>query len=448
MNSVLLIGNSQFISNLRSQVRGLDSLTVTTALSASAATCLMESSQPDVLIIKASALTDRSINKTFGLAQDAYTLVIERTWPSISNYHELTAFLLENTSSALESGADAYLWLPPYDAFVSASPTVLDSAASGSVVQKPMLQDVKSSNPKVKTIQSEITTEQKIQNPTTFDQSSGQTAQNLTDHPSDSSSSESPSDDSLLDESQLNRQAAMAFDASNPIPSDTTANDDLFTRLSVSSKAAPARFHPDQCRLIQAHLQVGLSRSQRYRDLSRINDWLSAMALVDALTQIGNRRAFDLELPNQLKMARAKNMSLSLMVIDIDYFKLINDRFGHLVGDEILKQLAERLLANMRFYDTPFRFGGEEFIVTLSDTGIAEGSAIANRLREIIVGQPFQLIEPIDGLTAVFITVSIGITELTDGDDEQGTSLIDRADKNLLQAKASGRNQVVATVTS
>ena len=198
-----------------------------------------------------------------------------------------------------------------------------------------------------------------------------------------------------------------------------------------------------QRRLIQAHIQVGLNRAQRFRDLSRINDWLSAVALIDALTQLRNRRAFDLELPRQIKSAQRKAAPLSLMVLDIDYFKTVNDRYGHLVGDDVLKQLAQRLLNNMRFYDTPFRYGGEEFVITLNNTDLTEGAAIADRLRQTIANESFSINPAGSVLNQLDITVSIGITELKAEDDAQGQSLLHRADVCLLQAKAKGRNRVV-----
>ena len=203
-------------------------------------------------------------------------------------------------------------------------------------------------------------------------------------------------------------------------------------------------FRKSQQRLIQAHIHIGLNRAQRYRDLSRINDWLSAVALVDALTQLSNRRAFDMELPRQVKVARTKSKPLSLMVIDIDYFKSVNDRHGHLVGDDVLKQLAKRFLNNMRFYDAPFRYGGEEFVVTLSNIGLEEGQMIAERLRHSIERSPFELHELADDMETLNITVSIGLTQLKATDDESGASFLHRADQNLLRAKATGRNRVVS----
>ncbi|MGD1900593.1 MAG: diguanylate cyclase [Phormidesmis sp.] len=381
MNSVLLIGNSTFTNGLRSQVRGLDSLTVTASTSALEAFSLTENLAYDVIVVHASALRENSVVKTFGQDQAAYIVVIEtdpieagliETDPTdTSLYSKLTALHLEQTALALEAGADAYLWLPP-------SP--VESELPSSVLGASSLEMRPEPSPEV---------------------------------------------------------AQTAAQKGGPAVLQSAQKTRASTGLT---------FQPDQCRLIQAHIQIGLSRAQRYRDLSRINDWLSAVALVDALTQINNRRAFDLELPNQVKMAKSKAAPLSIMILDIDYFKSVNDRFGHLVGDDILRQLAKRLLTNMRFYDTPFRFGGEEFVITLSNTDMREGKAIANRLRESIAKKPFPLTYAnSDQVTSLNITVSVGLTELMNTDDEQGRSLLDRADQNLLKAKGKGRNQVVAT---
>ncbi len=222
---------------------------------------------------------------------------------------------------------------------------------------------------------------------------------------------------------------------------------DAYYMLPVQSRSvslAAVTFSPSQRRLIRAYVQIGLARAQRRRALLQANDWLSTVALVDALTQVGNRRAFDLELPRQIQMARARGANLSLLLLDIDYFKRVNDRYGHLVGDDVLNRLAQRLLNNMRFYDTPFRYGGEEFVVTLSNTDLGEGWAIADRLRQSIAHQPFELTHLIDAKDAISITVSIGLTELHPSDDDQGRSFLNRADQNLLKAKALGRNQVVS----
>lgn len=194
-----------------------------------------------------------------------------------------------------------------------------------------------------------------------------------------------------------------------------------------------------ESRLFQAQVRLALRQIQSHRELSRANDLLSAIALSDALTQLGNRRAFDWELPRQIQTAREQSLSLSLLVLDIDYFKVVNDKYGHLTGDQVLQMVAERLSNNMRFYETPYRYGGEEFVVILNNTQAEEALMIAQRLRKLIGEKPFVVSETLE----LSITVSIGVACLQPEDDDKGFSLLDRADHSLLKAKTAGRNQVV-----
>ena len=370
MNSVLLVGSDRFCTSVIAQVRSLDALKVMSAPTATLAIDMMEVSLPDIAIVQADCLQSGSVRKTFGEAYSSpyYVLIDEpgqlieetvgehRYSPQVLlskrvaySIDHLSELYVEEKASALESGADAYLWR------LSEAPDALQ-------------------------------------------------AENATN-----------------------------IEENDPANS---RQDSLSIQLMS--------FRKSQQRLIQAHIHIGLNRAQRYRDLSRINDWLSAVALVDALTQLSNRRAFDMELPRQVRVARAKSKPLSLMVIDIDYFKSVNDCHGHLVGDDVLKQLAKRLLNNMRFYDAPFRYGGEEFVVTLSNTGAEEAEMIAERLRQSIEKTPFELEMLADDMEALSITVSIGLTQLDSSDDESGASFLHRADQNLLKAKAEGRNRVVS----
>ena len=380
MDSILLLGNDSFTSGLRSQVRGLASLSVVATDAANEAVLLVEKLSPGIVIVNAHALEDASISKTLEQSQSAYIIVINVEQPPALSERALAALRIDKTAFALESGADAYLWLPLQEQFEEET-------------QLPLGRSPIASNHAAKP------------------------------HTADS----------------IDR----AIFASRPAAPGTKEN-------VKESRAQPPQhlptlaLQPNQCRLIQAHIQIGLNRVQQYRNLSRINDWLSAVALVDALTQLNNRRAFDLELPSQIRMAQQKQTPMSIMVLDIDAFKSVNDRFGHLVGDDMLKQLARRLLANMRFYDTPFRYGGEEFVITLNNTDAVEGAAIANRLRRLIAKEPFRLTHPHANISSLKITVSIGLTQLQPADDQQGRSFLERADKNLLQAKAAGRNRVVS----
>jgi diguanylate cyclase (GGDEF)-like protein len=188
--------------------------------------------------------------------------------------------------------------------------------------------------------------------------------------------------------------------------------------------------------LLLAHLSVGLRKAQKYRDLLRTNDLLSAIALADALTEWNNRRALEWELPKQIQKARSSETPLSLILLDVDYFKRVNDSYGHLVGDRLLQLLCQRLRHNLRFGDTPFRYGGEEFVIVLPNTTSDEALVVARRLNRVVSEQPFA----INSNLAINVTVSLGIGCLQPQDDAQGTSLLDRADQHLLQAKAAGRN--------
>ena len=187
--------------------------------------------------------------------------------------------------------------------------------------------------------------------------------------------------------------------------------------------------------LLLAQLTVGLRKAHKYRDLVR----LSTVALADSLTEFNNRRALESDLPKQIDKARANNEPLSLIILDVDYFKQVNDNYGHLVGDRILQLLSARLRNNLRYQDIPFRYGGEEFVILLSDTTREEAYKVASRLNQLVSKEPFS----VDRNLAINITISLGIAGLQKEDDPNGLSLLDRADRYLLQAKSSGRNRVI-----
>ena len=195
-----------------------------------------------------------------------------------------------------------------------------------------------------------------------------------------------------------------------------------------------------QNHLLQAQIQTGIKRAELYRHLMETNDVLSAIALADPLTELSNRRALDWELPRQIENARSLALPLSLLMLDVDRFKSINDTYGHLVGDRVLQLLSARLRHNLRLQDTPFRYGGEEFAILLINTNVKEAQVVALRLNQLIGNQHFT----IDNKLALHITASIGIASLQSEDDPNGISLLDRADRNLLQAKSNGRNQVIS----
>lgn len=206
----------------------------------------------------------------------------------------------------------------------------------------------------------------------------------------------------------------------------------------IALAPSEAECFPQQ-RLLQAHIRSGLRRVQNHRELIRANDLLSAIAFSDPLTELNNRRALEWELPRQIHSARSQKTPISLMMLDVDFFKRVNDTYGHLVGDRVLTLLAARLRYNLRFYDTPFRYGGEEFVIILGSTNCQEASRIAHRICRLIGDQPFA----IENSLELQVTISVGISTLIEQDDPKGISLLRRADENLLQAKSQGRDRIV-----
>ncbi|HEY9816106.1 MAG TPA: GGDEF domain-containing protein [Candidatus Obscuribacterales bacterium] len=241
---------------------------------------------------------------------------------------------------------------------------------------------------------------------------------------------------------QMDHQPIKVLDSSRQDTPDPSCQPD-----SLHAHAHPLNvYHFSQLllRRLGATIKSGLRRVQNHRELMRTNDLLSAIALSDPLTELNNRRAFEWELPRQIQNARNRKAPISLLVLDVDYFKSINDNYGHLVGDRALQLISARLRHNLRFCDTPFRYGGEEFIVILNDTDGAEALRVGHRLRRRMAERPFALSDTLD----VTITISIGSASLLPSDDERGISLLNRADRNLLSAKSRGRNQVVASQDS
>ncbi|MFY8093070.1 MAG: PleD family two-component system response regulator [Niveispirillum sp.] len=187
-------------------------------------------------------------------------------------------------------------------------------------------------------------------------------------------------------------------------------------------------------------------RRKRYQDKLRANYEASlSMALTDSLTGLFNRRYLSAHLPRLLDRSGGNNKPVSALLFDIDHFKVVNDTWGHGVGDEVLKEVAQRASRNLRNFDLVARLGGEEFVVIMPDTDGNQAMAVAERLRRRIAEEPFSVSAPVGKID---ITISIGValadwTLDADGKPESGDALLRRADTALYQAKRSGRNRVV-----
>jgi diguanylate cyclase (GGDEF)-like protein len=181
--------------------------------------------------------------------------------------------------------------------------------------------------------------------------------------------------------------------------------------------------------------------SRRYHQFAWTNKQLRQEAHTDALTGLANRRAFDELVPLELTRAGALGLPLSLMILDLDHFKSINDRYGHSAGDVVLKEMAGRWQALLRSNDLIARIGGEEFCVVLPGTGLGRAEAVALKLLEETRRVP--VADPNQG-ALLPVTVSIGLLGFdTCPVDAQLASLFMTADSALYRAKGSGRDRVV-----
>jgi two-component system cell cycle response regulator len=181
-------------------------------------------------------------------------------------------------------------------------------------------------------------------------------------------------------------------------------------------------------------------RKKRYADKLRYNIQLSReMAVTDQLTGLHNRGYMSRHLDTLMKNVSVAK-PISFLIMDIDYFKSVNDTHGHDIGDEVLREFASRVAANVRGIDLACRYGGEEFVVVMPDTDAAFAMSVAERLRRSVETTPFQISRPPSNLN---ITVSIGIA-CSLGADDSSEKLLHRADQALYRAKREGRNRVVA----
>ena len=180
---------------------------------------------------------------------------------------------------------------------------------------------------------------------------------------------------------------------------------------------------------------------ERTRELRDKQRELILMANRDPLTNLYNRRYFNDISKTLLSLANRKKDSLSLLMIDIDRFKTINDNYGHLVGDVVLKELAFTLLKITRSSDVVIRFGGEEFLILLPHTYLNGAQKIAEKIRNRVKNLEIKIEDSIDKI--VKFTVSIGVTECYCNDDKNIDTLVRRADEAMYDAKHNGRDRIV-----
>jgi two-component system cell cycle response regulator len=224
----------------------------------------------------------------------------------------------------------------------------------------------------------------------------------------------------IFNQSGQNARPAMAFDLG--------ANDFVDSRISPSELA------------VRLHTLV-----TRKRELDRmrasVQDGLR-LAMIDPLTGLHNRRYGLAQLNAIANKSQQEGSEFAVMVVDLDRFKSVNDRWGHAAGDTVLIEISSRLAANLRASDLVARIGGEEFLIALPNTSPSEAVIVAQRLCEAAESQPVILADQ----TAIHVTISIGMT-LDGGVADPTLSLnvaeiVDQADRALMKSKAGGRNKV------
>lgn len=197
------------------------------------------------------------------------------------------------------------------------------------------------------------------------------------------------------------------------------------------------------CEIVAEAAANALERAHLFESIQKANEGLEHLAVTDGLTGLYNHRYFRDRLADEFERATRYKLPLSCLILDVDNFKRINDTFGHLRGDAVLKEMSARVMRSVRKPDIVARYGGEEIVVIMPQTGAEGALAQAERIRRKIGELPFG-----EGGNAIRVTVSIGVGVLQHGAMQDCEALIREADSALYEAKAAGKNKVVVGGTS
>jgi two-component system cell cycle response regulator len=181
---------------------------------------------------------------------------------------------------------------------------------------------------------------------------------------------------------------------------------------------------------------IGYQMAATLKHFQRLSS-IKHIAIYDTLTGLYNRRHFEERLGVEAQKSFFSNTPLSLVMVDIDHFKKVNDTFGHTEGDQVLCMISSLLKSSVRKKDTVSRYGGEEFILILPEAGLDESFVIAERIRRLVEKSPFEV-----GKAQVNLTLSMGISNFPSHRAKSKEELVKMADQALYDAKRGGRNKV------
>jgi len=210
---------------------------------------------------------------------------------------------------------------------------------------------------------------------------------------------------------------------------------------AIQAGASDFIFKPFRFEELDLRIKRVLREAEFTRERNKLLKELEKLAITDALTGLYNSRYFFSEIKTEIERYSRYSRHLSLLILDIDFFKNFNDTWGHLEGDKVLMGIGKTIKSCMRSMDTAYRYGGEEFAIILPETDLNKACVVGARIKDIIGSQVFV---PEPGKKES-VTVSIGATELLQGEDFR--SLISRTDKALYKSKETGRNKLTYIVS-
>lgn len=212
---------------------------------------------------------------------------------------------------------------------------------------------------------------------------------------------------------------------------------------SASLQKVIAQLHGETTSMVTTMHGLSENLASSQHEINALRQQLEnarAEAMVDPLTGVMNRRGFNLRMDESLEDSRREQRPLSLVLVDIDFFKKINDSYGHLFGDKVIRGLAEVLKANIKGKDTVARLGGEEFGLLLPETDLSGAKVLSEKIRRTMELSKIRRLDKNEQIGG--ITISLGVAMLSDQEDPM--KFFDRADKALYASKGNGRNQVTA----
>ena len=234
----------------------------------------------------------------------------------------------------------------------------------------------------------------------------------------------------------------LAFALAGPNAADRLAEGSPFGVVGIGWAVAMIVLAAGLSGQILLNARIALQRERRLVEtaaaLREGTAQLGLMAATDVLTGLPNRRSFSDRLGVEFRRSRRYSRPLSLLMLDLDRFKEMNDSYGHPFGDYVLSETASTLARNVRESDLVARYGGEEFVVLLPETTTEDGLNVADKLRRAVAGRDFT-----QGAISVRLTISAGVTGFEGRGLEEPDELVNRADRALYAAKRAGRDRVV-----